>query len=86
MVTPVARREAVSWIRDRHELSERRACRLTAACRSMVRYERLMTVTGRAGGQPALRFIAVQRIVTSQGSVTAPGFWIAARVESRRYW
>lgn len=40
MVTPVARREAVVWIRDRHGLSERRACRLASACRSMVRYAR----------------------------------------------
>lgn len=43
MVTPVARREAVDWIRDRHELSERRACRLASACRSMVRYTRPMS-------------------------------------------
>ena len=40
MVTPAARREAVSWIRDRCGLSERRACRLANTHRSSVRYRR----------------------------------------------
>ncbi len=38
MVTPMARRGAVTWIRDRFGLSERRACTLAEASRSMVRY------------------------------------------------
>lgn len=38
MVTPATRREAVNWIRDRHGLSERRACGLAGAARSVVRY------------------------------------------------
>jgi putative transposase len=38
MVTPATRREAVSWIRERHGLSERRACELAGSARSMVRY------------------------------------------------
>jgi putative transposase len=38
MVTPTARRGAVQWIRDRYGLSERRACALSAAARSTVRY------------------------------------------------
>ena len=39
MVTPAARRRAVQHLRDRFGLSERRACRLVDASRSMVRYE-----------------------------------------------
>lgn len=39
MVTPVARREATYWIRDRYRLSERRACTLASANRSTVRYK-----------------------------------------------
>lgn len=39
MVTPTARRAAVSFIRDRYGLSERRACELASAARSTVRYE-----------------------------------------------
>lgn len=38
MVTPTARRGAVHWIRDRHGLSERRACELASAPRATVRY------------------------------------------------
>ena len=38
MVTPATRREAVSWIRGRFGLSERRACALAAAARTTVRY------------------------------------------------
>jgi len=38
MVTPAARREATLWIRDRHRLSERRACRLVGMHRSTSRY------------------------------------------------
>jgi putative transposase len=38
MVTPATRREAVSTIRERFGVSERRACSLIGAGRSMVRY------------------------------------------------
>lgn len=38
MVTPAARREAVTTIRERYGVSERRACGLLGAGRSMVRY------------------------------------------------
>lgn len=38
MVTPVARREAIAILMDVHEMSERRACKITGADRSSVRY------------------------------------------------
>jgi putative transposase len=38
MVTPAARREAVRYLRDRYPFSERRACQLAGAARSMARY------------------------------------------------
>jgi putative transposase len=38
MVTPAARREAVSYLRSAHEMSERRAIRVIGADRSAVRY------------------------------------------------
>ncbi len=38
MVTPAARREAVTYLRSAHEMSERRAIRVVAADRSSVRY------------------------------------------------
>ncbi len=38
MVTPAARREAVAHLCRSHEVSERRACAITAVDRSMVRY------------------------------------------------
>jgi putative transposase len=38
MVTPAARREAVSWIRERFGVSERHACRVTGSWRSVSRY------------------------------------------------
>src|ERR687894_212687 len=38
MVTPAARREAVAHLRRSDKMSERRACAITAADRSMVRY------------------------------------------------
>ncbi len=37
MVTPVARREAIAILMDVHEMSERRACKITGADRSSVR-------------------------------------------------
>lgn len=40
MVSPSTRRRVVTWIRDRFKVSERRACRLVGASRSMVRYVR----------------------------------------------
>ena len=39
MVTPVAQREAVAHLRDRHGMSERRACRVIDADRKSVRYQ-----------------------------------------------
>lgn len=39
MVTPAAKREAVSHLRDRFPVSERCACRLLAVSRSTVRYQ-----------------------------------------------
>lgn len=38
MVTPAARREAVAHLVEAHEMSERRACRVTGVDRSSVRY------------------------------------------------
>jgi putative transposase len=38
MVTPAARREAVTWIRDGYGASERRACVLTSCSRSVARH------------------------------------------------
>lgn len=38
MVTPAARREAVAHLRESLEVSERRACTMIAADRSVVRY------------------------------------------------
>lgn len=38
VVTPVARREAIAILMDVHEMSERRACKITGADRSSVRY------------------------------------------------
>ena len=38
MVTPVARREAVAHLKERFEVSERRACSVLGADRSSVRY------------------------------------------------
>ena len=38
MVTPAAKREAVSYLRKEYEVSERRACRTTGTDRSSVRY------------------------------------------------
>jgi putative transposase len=49
MVTPTARRGAVQWIRERFEVSQRRACNLVNAGRSMVRYRCL-----RAGADVSL--------------------------------
>jgi len=38
MVTPAARREAVSRLREHHEASERRACLVIGADRTAIRY------------------------------------------------
>ena len=38
MVTPAAKREAVAHLRERHEVSERRACRVIGCDRMTVRY------------------------------------------------
>lgn len=38
MVTPAVRREAVAHLRDAHEMSERRACRVIGCDRMTVRY------------------------------------------------
>lgn len=38
MVTPRAKREAVAYLKDTHEVSERRACRTLGANRALVRY------------------------------------------------
>jgi putative transposase len=40
VVTPQARREAVAYLQKAHEVSERRACRVLAAGRSVIRYSR----------------------------------------------
>lgn len=49
MVTPAARREAILWIREEHQASERRACDLASCARSTARYP------ARRDGQEALR-------------------------------
>ena len=41
MVTPAARREAVTHLVQEHEVSQRRACRVIAGARSSVRYRHL---------------------------------------------
>lgn len=38
MVTPAGEREAVAHLRDEHEMSERRACRILRCCRMTIRY------------------------------------------------
>ena len=38
MVRPTAKREAVTFLRDGFQISERRACRVIAADRKMIRY------------------------------------------------
>jgi putative transposase len=38
MVTPVAEREALAFLRNDHEMSERRACKLLQCCRMTMRY------------------------------------------------
>ena len=49
MVTPAAKRMAVARLVDRHRMSERRACHLVGADRTMIRYQR------RDQGDEALR-------------------------------
>ena len=39
MVTPAARRSVVTYLRENHELSERRACTIVGLCRSSCRYQ-----------------------------------------------
>ena len=38
MVTPAARREAIALLREKLEVSERRACTMMGICRMTVRY------------------------------------------------
>jgi transposase InsO family protein len=49
VVTAAARREAVFLLRERHEVSERRACKVIGADRTMIRYRH------RRAGDPAVR-------------------------------
>ena len=39
MVTPAARREAVAYLQETYEMSERRACRTAGADRTVIRYQ-----------------------------------------------
>ena len=39
MVTPAARRDVVAFLREHHNLSERRACKIVRLCRSSFRYQ-----------------------------------------------
>ena len=39
VVTPAARRKAVTHLMDRHQMSERRACKAIGFCRMTIRYE-----------------------------------------------
>ena len=39
MVTPAARRSLVAFLRDHHQISERRACKIVGLCRSSCRYQ-----------------------------------------------
>ena len=39
MVTPAARRSVVTYLRENHEFSERRACTIVGLCRSSCRYQ-----------------------------------------------
>ena len=46
MVTPAARREAVRYLREAYQMSERRACRVIGSDRASVRYEALRADDG----------------------------------------
>lgn len=39
MVTPAARRKLVTFFREHHQISERRACKIVGLCRSSCRYQ-----------------------------------------------
>ena len=39
MVTPAAKRKAVAHLMERHEMSERRACKAIGCCRMTIRYQ-----------------------------------------------
>ena len=57
MVGPAAKREAVAHLRSALEMSERRACSLVAADRTMVRYRRLFILLRREGEQSGINRI-----------------------------
>ena len=59
-MTPTARRAAVGYLRASYPVSERRACRLTAANRAMIRYRRRLRVD-EAHSRERLRLLAGER-------------------------
>src|SRR5215211_855920 len=59
MVTPAARREAVAHLCRSYELSERRACAITAVDRSVVRYQSRRTHDGEV--RTRMRELAAER-------------------------
>ena len=65
MVTPAARREAVAHLEESLEVSERRACSIIAADRSVVRY------LSRRPDDTALRRGCVSWRTSADGSATA---------------
>jgi len=76
MVTPTARREAVTFFRDLFERSERSACDLAGACRAMVRYrpkrnaknEQLRTrLTELAAKRPRFGYRRLHMVLSREG-------------------
>jgi len=59
MVTPGAKREAVTHARKQHGLSERRACRLVGVSRRVIRYESTRPDDGAM--RQRLRVLAAER-------------------------
>jgi hypothetical protein len=55
MVGPAAKREAVAHLRSLLEMSERRACTITAADRTMIRYRSRRLSFRRCGGSSVPR-------------------------------
>lgn len=59
MVTPAARRKLVTFFREHHQISERRACKIVGLCRSSCRYQ--ATPNNDAEIRSRLRQLAEQR-------------------------
>ena len=53
MVRPAAKREAVAYLREHFQMSERRACSVLAADRKMIRYTITAAARDGAAGEAA---------------------------------